>query len=448
MPVLARIAPVLIVGFLLASACTTASTGAPAGSPRPPISPVIRRELANGVRVVIQEHRASDVAALQLWVAAGGRDESATELGLAHYLEHLLFKDTPSRPGGFIEREVEGVGGRMNAGTSLDYTYYHTVLPAKRAVAGIEMLADIASNASLDAETLEREKLVVLEEMRRTEDNPRRHLMRHLYAVTLDGHPYGRPVIGTSELIRPLARPTLLAFYQRHYVPEAFTLVVVGAVDRETVLAAAEATLGRLPRTGIRRGPVPVPPPVEARRVEMARPGRYAYLGLAWLGPGIDHADTPAVDLLVAILGQSRSSRLSHTLRDRLALVTSINSSYGALEAVGTVTVTAQLDVANLGRAEEEIVREISRLRSRGPTDAERRRAVTAAEARHELSMETAEGRAFALGRAETVWRLEEELAYMDRLRAVTVEQIRQAAERYLNPERYAHLAFVPSSRP
>src|SRR5215471_6772648 len=312
MPVLARIAPVLIVGFLLASACTTASTGAPAGSPRPLISPVIRRELANGVRVVIQEHRASDVAALQLWVAAGGRDESATELGLAHYLEHLLFKGTPSRPGGFIEREVEGVGGRMNAGTSLDYTYYHTVLPAKRAVAGIEMLADIASNASLDAEALEREKLVVLEEMRRTEDNPRRHLMRHLYAVTLDGHPYGRPVIGTSELIRPLARPTLLAFYQRHYVPEAFTLVVVGAVDRETVLAAAENTLGRLPRTGIRRGPVPAPPPVEARRVEMARPGRYAYLGLAWLGPGIDHADTPAVDLLVAILGQSRSSRLSH----------------------------------------------------------------------------------------------------------------------------------------
>src|SRR5262249_44507191 len=357
---LARIAPVLVVLLSLASACTTASITPSVG---PLISPVIRRELRNGVRVIVQEHRASEVVALQLWVGAGGRDESATELGLAHYLEHLLFKGTPSRPGGFIERDVEGVGGRMNAGTSLDYTYYHTVLPAKRAVAGIEMLADIASNASLDAEALEREKLVVLEEMRRTEDNPRRHLMRHLYAVTLDGHPYGRPVIGTSELIRPLARPTLLAFYQRHYVPEAFTLVVVGAVDRETVLAAAENTLGRLPRTGIQRAPLPAPAELEVRRVEMARPGRYAYLGLAWPAPSIDHTDTPAVDLLVAILGESRSSRLSHALRDRLGLVTSIASSYGALQAAGTVTVTAQLEVEHLARAEAEILQVIARLR-------------------------------------------------------------------------------------
>ena len=439
---LARIAPVIIC-LSLTSACTSTNTAPPAAA-RPVVSPVVRRELGNGVRVVIQEHRTSDVVAVQLWVGAGGRDEAATELGLAHYLEHLLFKGTPSRPGGFIEREVEGVGGRMNAGTSLDYTYFHAVLPAKRAIAAIEMLADIAANASLDADALEREKLVVLEEMRRSEDNPRRHLMRHLYAVTLEGHPYGRPVIGTPELIRPLARPTLLTFYQRHYVPEAFTLVVVGAIDRETVLAAAENTLGRLARTGVRRVPVPVPSPVQGRRVEMTRPGRHAYLGLAWLAPSIDHPDTPAVDLLVAILGHSRSSRLSDTLRDRLGFVTSISGSYSALQAAGTITVIAQLEAENLTRAEGEILRQIARLRDEGVTEAERRRAITAAEARHELSMETAEGRAFALGRAETVWRLEEELAYIDRLRAVSLEQIRLAAARYLDPERYAHLTFAP----
>ena len=89
-----------------------------------------RRVLANGTRVVVQEFHASDVVAIQLWVDAGGRDETSSELGLAHYLEHMLFKGTVTRAPGFVEREVEGLGGRINAGTSLDYTYYHALLPA------------------------------------------------------------------------------------------------------------------------------------------------------------------------------------------------------------------------------------------------------------------------------------------------------------------------------
>src|SRR2546428_12990 len=126
-----RIAVALLVTLLtlVASACTTKRrTSVP-----PPTAAPIRHVLSNGVRVIIEEHRASDVVAAQLWVKAGGRDEAANELGLAHYLEHMLFKGTPTRPGRLIDREVEGTGGRMNAGTSLDFTYYHMVLPAGRA---------------------------------------------------------------------------------------------------------------------------------------------------------------------------------------------------------------------------------------------------------------------------------------------------------------------------
>jgi zinc protease len=444
MSVFARVAPPLLVVIVLATACTVTRPVPHLDGP----SEVVRRQLSNGVRVLVQEHPASDVVALQLWVAAGGRDEAPTELGLAHYLEHMLFKGTPSRPTGHIEREVEGVGGRINAGTSLDYTYYHAVLPARHAAAGIEMLADIAVNATLDAGTLEREKLVVLEEMRLSEDNPRRHLARHMYAVLLDGHPYGRPVIGTPELIRPLTRDTLTSFYARHYVPEAFTLVVVGAVDRNAVLGMAERTFGRLPSTGFRRATLPVVTVGEPRHIAMTRPGRHAYLGMGWLAPPIGHADTPALDLVVAILGQSRASRLTHAVRDRLGLVNTVSSGYAAMEGVGTVTITAQLEPANVERAEAAIVREIARLRDEGVSEAELRRAITGAEARQAFSTETAEGRAFALGRAETIWRVEEELAYVARLRAVTVDQLRAVAVRYLDPERYARLTFVPGVTP
>jgi zinc protease len=434
----------MVGGLLLAltvSACATAGREA---APVPATPAPVRHVLSNGMRVIVQEHRASDVVALQLWVRAGGRDEAASELGLAHYLEHMLFKGTVSRPPGFVEREVESVGGRINAGTSLDFTFYHAVLPAARATAGIQMLADVAVNAALDAALLDAEKQVVLEEMRLGEDNPRRLLARRIYAMLFDGHAYGRPVIGTPELIRGLSRNTLLAFYRRHYVPEAFTLVVVGAVDTDAVLAAAREGFAPIPRGGVERLPLGSPPPVRAQRVDLERPGGQAYLGLAWRGPRLDHADTPAVELLAAVLGHSRSARLPRRLRDGLGLVDSIGASYTALQTAGAITITAQLDRANLNAAEQEILKEVKRIADEGITAAERRRAITAGEAQHEFAAETAEGRARTLGRADTVWRLEDEAAWLDRLRSVSTEQIRAVARRYLDTDRFVRLALVP----
>jgi len=424
------------------SACATG----PATTSNPPPAPS-RHVLPNGVRVVIEEHRRSEVVALQLWVQAGARDETAGELGLAHYLEHLLFKGTVSRPPGFIDREVEGVGGRMNAGTSLDYTYYHMLLPARRALAGIETLADISVNASLDEALLEREKRVVLEEMRLSEDNPTRFLGRQLYGAAFDGHSYGRPIIGTTGLILGLTRDQLLRFYRRHYVPEAFTLVIVGAVDPSEVLAAATSAFGQLTRSGTGRLPPPSTGEGRPRHVELERPGSHTYVGLAWYAPKIDHADTPAVDLLVSILGQGRGSRLTRSLRERLGLVNTIGTGYSALEGAGIVTLTAQLDPANLAEAEAQIWQEIRRVRDTGVTAAELERARTSEEARREFQAETAEGRAFALGHAVTVWRLEEEQAYLHRLRAVTREQVRAAARRYLDLAQFARVVFRPQER-
>lgn len=345
-----------------------------------------------------------------------------------------------------MERDVEGVGGRMNAGTSWDYTYYYVTLPTRRLVPGLQMLADIAVNASLDADVLEKEKDVVLEEMRLNDDNPRRRLGRQLYTHLFEGHPYGRQIIGTPELVRGLTRDTLIGFYRHHYVPEAFTVVVVGAVNPQEVLATAASTFGRLPRQGVTRLPVAPPPPFRAQRQDLTHPGAHAHLGLAWPATRLDHADTPAVDLLASILGRSRSSRLVQSLRERDGLVVSVTASFSALEAAGLVMVTAQLPPSNLARAEGQILAEIRRIREGGVTDAELRRAITAAEADHEFEIETAEGRAVALGRAETIWTLEDELAYVTRIRSVTPAQVRAVARRYLDPDRYLRLAVVPSN--
>jgi zinc protease len=440
MPVAMRIWLVLLI-VLVAGGCSVSPSSSPLRAATSVPGPT-RHVLPNGIPVIIQEHRASDVVAVQLWVRAGGRDEAASDLGLAHYLEHMLFKGTATRPPGFIERDVEGVGGRINAGTSWDYTFYHTVLPSRQASAAIEMLADVGVNAGLEAGLLEAEKQVVLEEMRLNDDNPRRFLVRQLFAAAYESHPYGRPVIGRPELITALSRDTLVSFYRRHYVPEMFALV--GAVDRDEILRVARATLGSLPRTGAGRLPPPPAPTPRSVRVDAVRPGGQAHLGLAWLAPRLDHADTPALDLLMSILGRTKTSRLVASLRERQGLVSAIGSSLSSMEAGGLVLITTQLEPEQLARAEAEILDEIRRVRDGGVTAAELRRAIVAAEVQHEFSIETAEGRARAYGHAETTWRLEEELTYVARLRSVSASQVHAAARRYLDLERYARVALVP----
>lgn len=444
MPAVTRVALVVLTMVYLAACSKPPATTVVVEQPRGPV----RRVLPNGVRVVIDERRGSDVVALQLWVRAGARDETASELGLAHYLEHVLFKGTTTRALGSIEREVEGVGGRINAATSLDYTYVHTLLPAAHAVAGLEILADVAANASLDERALEREKRVVLEEMSRIEDDRRAHLIRVLYATAFEGHPYGRPVIGTPDMIRSITREAAVGFYRRFWVPEAFALVVVGPVSPADVLQVASRTFGRLPRTGRERLPAAAPPPPTVKRATVTRPGTRAWVAIAWPGPKLDHADSPALALLVSTLGRGRVSRLATALRERLGIVTSISAAWAPLEAAGLVTIVAETDPANVERVEAEILREVRRVREEGVTEGERRRAVTAAVAEHQFAQETVEGRATALGRAETTWRLEEELAWVDRLREVMPEQIQRAARRYLAPDVYARVVFQPAARP
>jgi zinc protease len=342
---------------------------------------------------------------------------------------------------------VEGVGGRINAGTSWDFTFYHAVLPARQAVAGIEMLADVAVNASLDAGLLEAEKQVVLEEMRLNDDNPQRFLGRQLFTAAFDGHPYGRPVIGRPELITALTRDTLLGFYRRHYTPETFALVVVGAVNADEVLRVARETLGRLPRGSANRLPPPPAVPLRPVRLELTRQVGQAHLALAWLAPKLDHAETPAMDLLMSILGRrSKGSRLAASLRERQGIVSVIAGNLSAMEGGGLASITAQLPPENLARAEAGVLTELRRIREEGVTAAEMRRAITAAEVEHEFQRETAEGRARAYGQAEAVWRLDEEMNYLSRVRSVTAAQVQAAARRYLDPERYVRIALVPPS--
>lgn len=404
----------------------------------------VRSVLRNGMRLIVQEHRAADIVAIYLFVGVGTRHETADQLGYAHFQEHMLFKGTDKFGPGYVDRVVEGVGGRSNAVTSFDYTTFYLILPTEATATGVQLLADMAFRSTFAPEEITREREVIFEEARIEQDNPRTAIVRQLYGMVFAGHPYGRPVLGTRETMLAATQERLRAFNRRYYTPENMTLVVAGPVDVAAVRAMVDRSFGQMSKTGYRSTPPPPPRPLGggARRTT-ERPEQQAHLALGWQAPRSDDASGDAVDLLTTILAGTESSRLARRLRDEERLVSSVTMSYAALVGGGIASLRADLEAKDLERVEKIVLEEIAKMQESGPTEEERRLAVTKFESEHAFDTETSEGLANAYGLAETTWNLEAELRYVERLRRITREQIRDAGRRYLSRTDYARLAFV-----
>jgi zinc protease len=430
---------------VLLAGCAGAHSGRSAAADAPDLPKPARSVLRNGMRLIVQEHRAADIVAVYLFVGVGTRHETADQLGYAHFQEHMLFKGTDTFGPGYVDRVVEGVGGRSNALTSFDYTTFYLILPTESTATGIQLLSDMAFRSTFAPEEVVREREVIFEEARIEQDNARSAILRQLYGMVFPGHPYGRPVLGTRETMLAATQERLRAFNRRYYQPENMTLVVAGPVEPAAVRAMADRSFGKMGGTGYRPTPPPPPRPIGggARR-SVERAEQQAHLALGWQAPRSDDAAGDAVDLLSTILAGTESSRLARRLRDDERLVSSVTMSYSALVGGGIVSLRADLEAKDLERVEQIVLEEIARIQETGPTEEERQLAVTKFESQHAFDTETSEGLAYAYGLAEATWNLEAELRYVERLRRITREQIRDAARRYLSRTDYARLAFLP----
>jgi zinc protease len=452
----AVVALMLAALALLAAGCAggpAASGAGPRGASGTPaagqqLPPPSRERLPNGLMLIVQEHRAADVVAVYLWIAVGVRDEAPDQLGYSHFQEHMLFKGTDKWGPGFIDRSVEGVGGRSNAVTSFDYTTFYMTLPAERLSSAVQILADMAFRSAFDPAEIDRERQVIFEEANIEQDNPRTAIIRQLYGLVFQGHPYGRPLLGTRPTMNAATRDRLRAYYTEHYTPDNMALVVVGPVTQGEVRAVVQRAFGAAPNSRYKRAPVPPARPVTGRiSRDVERPEQQAVLGMAWLAPKADDESGNAVDLLTTIIAGTESARLVQSLRDRDRLVQNIKMNYSALAGAGIVTLWAELEPKDLAAVEQAVLAEIRRIQEQGITEEERQLAVTRAESQYAFDRETAEGLAFAFGLAELTWALEEELRYVDTLRKVTREQIQEAARRWLSTANYARIGFAPAGR-
>ncbi len=221
-----------------------------AGGPTPSAGeePLVEKYvLGNGLTVVIRPNPSSPVVAVQAWVKAGSTTEAEARAGMSHILEHMAFKGTKRRGPGEIAREVEAVGGEINAYTSFDQTVYHITLSGRFLENALDILADTLGNSVFDPAELSRELEVILEEVRMNEDDPGRVVSKALFREAYKVHPYGRPVIGYVDTIRKTTREDLLAYFHANYVPGNMVLVIAGAVDPKTSRPLIERTFGQLP---------------------------------------------------------------------------------------------------------------------------------------------------------------------------------------------------------
>lgn len=406
----------------------------------------VRFQLDNGLTWVFAPLHHSPVVAVQIWVKVGSADEQPGEFGLAHLHEHMLFKGTARRGPGEIARDIEAHGGEINAWTSFDQTVYHTVLASRFFAEGIDILADAVRAPSFDKEELAREIEVVVEEIKRSMDMPSRKLSKALFGLAYGTHPYGRPVIGTTESVRSMDQAKMLAFFRKHYRPDNMVVAIAGDVTLEQARAQVEkqfdGTWGEPRRAPVERPSEPAPSALRAQVVK--EDVKEAHLSLSFPIPNIDAPDLPALDALAVILGQGESSRLELGVR-RARLVNDCHAYAYTPKDPGILAVDATLEPEQISGAVPALLREAFRLREELVEPAELDAAKSMLEADAIYQRETVQGLARRIGFFEAVAGGEEaEARYQQRIAALTPEQIREVARKYLDVARCSAVAMVP----
>ncbi|HEX2691230.1 MAG TPA: pitrilysin family protein [Kofleriaceae bacterium] len=403
----------------------------------------------NGLTLHVASGHPVPVAAVQAWVGVGSADEVAQEAGVAHIVEHMLFKGSAGYELGELVRAIEHGGGEINAWTALDHTVYHAVLGRDHLDAAIHALGDALVEPRVDPEELAREREVILEEIRQGGDDPARSVAQSLFATAFVTHPYRRPVIGTAESVARIGEREIVEFFRRYYVADNLTLVVAGDVDPARVQRSVERRFRTMPSgRPVRRAWVE--PPQHGPRAACAhRDVSEAYLAIGFHVPAMRHPDVAPLDVAAILLGQSESARLPRVLRDRDQLVTSAYANLHALRDPGLLVLSA---TARPGDAPRSIAALIDRSVSlcEELSSGELEKARISVESAFVRQLETAQGRARSLGWHATVAGDPQfGHVYLDRIRAVRRHDIAHVMRRYLRPDNTSVAAILPvAARP
>ncbi|GAA1970222.1 pitrilysin family protein [Isoptericola halotolerans] len=399
----------------------------------------IRRSVLPGGVRVLTEHmpglRSSTVGA---WVGVGSRDETDGHHGSTHFLEHLLFKGTQRRSALAIAEAFDAVGGEANAATGKEHTCYYARVLDEDVPMAVDVIADMVTSARLDADELETERGVILEELAMTDDDPSEVVHEEFAAAVLGAHPLGRPIGGTPDTIRAVPRDAVLEHYRWHYRPETLVIAAAGGVDHDQIVQQVGEALvaggwslepAGLPRQ--RRSGVPECDGVPTEGVELTVHRQVEQANVVVGGTGLSASDERRYTLTVlnAVLGGGMSSRLFQEVREKRGLAYSTYSFSQGHGGLGLFGLYAGCTPAKADQVTTLMIAELERLAADGITDDELQRSVGQLSGGLVLGLEDSGSRMSRLGRAELV--LGELLTVdesLERVRAVTAADVRDLA--------------------
>lgn len=321
--------------------------------------------LDNGLRVVTERMPALKSVTIGIWVNVGSRDEVQGEEGFSHFIEHMFFKGTTSRSAAQISREIDALGGEMNAFTTRESTTFYIKVLDEQLKPGVALLADLFHHSRFPAHEIEKEKRVVLEEMRMVRDEPE-EWVQDLHTQQIFGtHPLGRPILGKPATIENLTRRDILGYIQRYYHPQETVVAVAGNFDQKRLLSLLDAHFGRFERpVALRRNrrPADIHGGLQVHEKQLEQ----AHLCLGLKGISVEHKDRYAAALLNAVLGGNVSSRLFQEIREKRGLAYSIYSCLSAYSDGGMWSVYAGTRPSEAPRVIELVSKEIARLCTKG----------------------------------------------------------------------------------
>ena len=323
-----------------------------------------KETLDNGLTVLVKETPGVKVATVQIWVKAGSIYDGPDEGGITHLIEHMIFKGTETRGAGEVAAAIEENGGQINAYTSFEYTVYHATLSSRYWETAMEVLGDAVLHSVFDGDELEREKKVVLEEVRMRNDRPALKVYQALMGRAYSTHPYRLPVIGTFESVSSFTREDIISYMDKHYHPDNFTVVVVGDVRADPVISKVRELFGSLPaRQGVEPRLPEEPPQREPRLFTVTAEINQPQMAIAFPSTSFNDPDTPVIDVIAAILGSGETSRLYNRLRNEMGLVYHINASSFTPRDKGLFEIMAVLDGERISDAVQAALGEVFKLK-------------------------------------------------------------------------------------
>ena len=410
-------------------------------------------QLDNGLDVLVREDHRAPVITVMVWFKAGSIDEAPYETGLAHVLEHMMFKGSKRLDAGEFSRTVARFGGSDNAFTSYDFTAYFQQYEASRLPLALELEAERLKNLKIDDESFRRELQVVMEERRqRTDDKPTALAWEKFQAVARPGTGYAHPIIGWRDQLAQLRPEQARSWYQRFYVPGNATLVIAGDVTPERVRPLVEKFFANLPQGETPPRPeTTLNPPAGERRMTLRLPVRVPALYMSYNVPSLTTADHQddfyALTMLGGVLDGGISARMESNLVRGQRVAAGVGAGYDGLQrGNGTFTITATPNPeVSLEALETAIKAEIEKIAQQPPSEAEMDRVRAGVLASQIYQRDSVMGQAMELGTLSVLgldWRLAQQ--FDDNLEAVTPEQVQQAARGWLVAERSAVAHVIP----